>query len=169
MLILHNVSRAADMPVDRPNRLRVDSMSDAISFVMDSSDQIQELLKKAKGTLSKLFSLIFPKLDQEKILDELVNAFFIDNDNTIEVLKRHSRLYGVLLAFHLLMGYGFEADMECLTKVLSKNEDGSTVDLGLYSDLARKCACQLLKLVEDQKKQSSSKVVPSSSLQTREL
>jgi membrane-associated HD superfamily phosphohydrolase len=99
MLILHNVSRAADMPVDRPNRLRVDSMSDAISFVMDSSDQIQELLKKAKGTLSKLFSLIFPKLDQEKILDELVNAFFIDNDNTIEVLKRHSRLYGVLLAF----------------------------------------------------------------------
>jgi hypothetical protein len=78
-------------------------MSDAISFVVDSSDQIQELLKKAKRTLSKLFSLMFPKLDQEKTLEELVIAFFIDTNNTIEVLKHRSLLYGVLLVFQLLM------------------------------------------------------------------
>ena len=87
------------MPVDRTKRLRVDSMSDALSFAVDSSDQVQELLKKAKGALSRLFSLMFPKLDQEKTLEELVNAFFIDTNNTIEVLKRRSRLYGALLAF----------------------------------------------------------------------
>ena len=155
------------MPVNRTKRLRVDSMSDALSFAMDSSDQVQELLKKAKGALSRLFSLMFPKLDQEKTLEELVNAFFIDTNNTIEVLKRRSCLYGALLAFQLLMGYGFEADMERLTKALPKNEDGSTVDLGLYSEPARKCACQLLKLVEDQKKKSASKDVPSSSAQTQ--
>jgi hypothetical protein len=132
---------AADMPVDRTNRLQVESMSDAISFAIDSSDQIQELLKKAKGALSKLFLLMFPKLDQDRTLEELVDAFFIDTDNSIEVLKRRSRLYGALLAFQLLMGYGFEADMERLTKELPKNEDGSTVDLGLYSNPARKCAC----------------------------
>jgi hypothetical protein len=57
---------------------------------------------------------------------------------------------------------GFEADMERLTKALPKNEDGSTVDLGLYNDSARKCACQLLKLVEDQKKKSTPEGVPSS-------
>jgi hypothetical protein len=51
------------MPFDRTNRLRVDYMLDAISFVVDSSYQIQELLKKAKGALSKLFLLIFLKLD----------------------------------------------------------------------------------------------------------
>jgi hypothetical protein len=56
------------MPVDRTKRLRGDSMSDAISFAVDSSDQIQDLLKKTKGALSKLFSLMFPKLDQEKPL-----------------------------------------------------------------------------------------------------
>ncbi|KAM0904955.1 hypothetical protein ACQ4PT_017682 [Festuca glaucescens] len=121
----------ADMPIDRSNRLRVDSMSDAISFAVDSSDQIQELLKKAKGALSKLLLLIFLKLDQEKTLGKLVNAFFIDTDGTIEVLKHHSRLYGALLAFQLLVGYGFEADMERLTKALPRNEDGSTVNLGL--------------------------------------
>ncbi|KAM0925266.1 hypothetical protein ACQ4PT_004298 [Festuca glaucescens] len=79
---------AADMPVDRTSRLRVDSMSDTISFAVDSSDQIQRLLKKTKGALSKLLSLLFPKLDQEKTLEELVNVFFVDSNSTVEVLKR---------------------------------------------------------------------------------
>ncbi|KAM0840479.1 hypothetical protein ACQ4PT_059654 [Festuca glaucescens] len=160
---------AADMPVDRTNRLRVDSMSDALSFAMDSSGQIQELLKKTKGALSKLFLLMFPKLDQEKTLGKLVNTFFVDSNSTIGVLKRRSRLYGALLAFQLLMGYGFEADMERFTTALSKNKDGSTVDLGLFNDSARKCAGQLLKLVEDQKKKTASDAAPSSSAQTQAL
>jgi ribose 5-phosphate isomerase len=67
-MYLHTVSGAADMPVDRANRLRVDSMFDAISFAVDSSDQIQELLQKIKGALAKLFALIFLKLDQKKTL-----------------------------------------------------------------------------------------------------
>jgi hypothetical protein len=150
MFILSNALGATDMHVDCANMLQVDSMSDAISFVVDSNAQIKELLKKAKGALSKLFLLIFLKLDQEKTLGELVNDFFIDTDGTIEVLKRHSsRLYGALLTFQLLMGYGFEAKMERLTKALSRNEDGSIINLGLYSDLTRRCARQLLKLVED--------------------
>jgi hypothetical protein len=65
---LHIVLGATDMPVDRTNRLRVDSMSDAISFAVDSNDQIQELLQKIKGALAKLFALIFLKLDQKKTL-----------------------------------------------------------------------------------------------------
>jgi hypothetical protein len=60
---LHIVSAAADIPVDCTNRLQVDSMSDALSFAVDSSDQIQELLQNTKGALAKLFALIFPKLD----------------------------------------------------------------------------------------------------------
>jgi hypothetical protein len=41
-----------------------------------------------------------------------VDTFFVDADGIIEVLKRNSRLYAALLAFQLLVGHGFKADME---------------------------------------------------------
>jgi hypothetical protein len=145
----------------RTNRLQLDSMPDVISFAVDSSDQIQELLKKAKGDLSKLFSLIFPKLEQKKTLEELVDnpggtggRLLVDTNNIIEVLKHTSRPYGPLFAFQLLMVYGFEADMDRLSKAPPKNEDGSAIDLDLYNELARRYARQLLKLVEAQKKKN---------------
>jgi hypothetical protein len=43
------------MPIDRTNKLRMDSMLDALTFAAESSEQIQGLLTKAKGALSKLF------------------------------------------------------------------------------------------------------------------
>jgi hypothetical protein len=144
-------------------------MSDALSFAVDSSEQIQELLKKTKGALSKIFLLLFPKLDQDKTLGKLVNTLFIDTGSTIEVLKRHSRLYGVILAFQLLMGYGFKANLERLTKGLPMDEDGSLVDLGLFNDSVRICTGQLLKLVDDQNKKIASDAAPSSSTQTQAL
>ena len=112
---------------------------------------------------------MFPKLYQNRTLGELVNTFFVDSGSAIEVLKRRSRLYGAVLAFQLLMGYGFESDLECLTKALPKNEDGSLIHLSLFNDLARICAGQLLKLVEDQKKKTASDATPSSSTQTQAL
>jgi hypothetical protein len=62
-----------------------------------------------------------------------VDAFFVDTDDTIEVFKRTSRIYGALLAFQLLMGYGFEADMELLTKELPKDKDGAAIDPSSFS------------------------------------
>jgi hypothetical protein len=59
------------MPVDRTNKLRVDSMSDALSFAVDSSEQTQELLKKARGALSKLFLLMFPSWMRTRLLESL--------------------------------------------------------------------------------------------------
>ncbi|KAM0920169.1 hypothetical protein ACQ4PT_007692 [Festuca glaucescens] len=136
---------AADMPVDRANKLQVDSMSDAISFTVDSSEQIQALLQKTKAALAKLFALMFPKLDQKKILGELVDAFFVDTDGTVE------------------------ADMELLTTELPKDKDGTTIDLSTFSVPARKCARQLLKLVEAHKKQATAETAPSASTQTQAL
>jgi hypothetical protein len=57
---------------------------------------------------------------------------------------------------------GFEADMERLTKALPKNDDDSTVNLGIFNDSACKCANQLLKLVEDQKKKNLHPMLPRS-------
>lgn len=157
---------AADAPVDRSNRLRVDSMADAISFAVDSSEQVQKLLVKTKATLSKLYALVFPKLSQEKTLEELTEAFFVDNDDPIEVLKRTSRIYGALLAFQLLMGYGVKAKFEELSKALPKEEDGTLVDLNPFTKSARVYARQLIDLVEANKKKGAAKTAPSASGQT---
>ena len=144
-------------------------MTDAISFAVDSGEQIQELLKKTKAALSKLYALVFPKLDQEKTLGELAEAFFVDTDGTIEVLKRTSRLYGALLAFQLLMGYGVNADLEKLSKALPTSKDGSAVDLGAFTKSARKCARQLIELVEANKQKGAAETAPSASAQTQVL
>jgi hypothetical protein len=71
--------------------------------------------------------------------------------------------------FQLLMGYGFKADMELLTKALPKDKDGTTVDLSAFSRPARKCARQLLELVEVYKKQTPAETAPSASTQNQVL
>ena len=102
-------------------------------------------------------------------MGELAEAFFVNTDGTIEVLKRTSRIYGALLAFQLLMGYGVEADLEKLTKVLPTRKDGSAVDLSAFSKSARKCSRQLIELVEANKKKGAAETAPSASTQTQAL
>ena len=99
-------------------------------------------------------------------MGQLADAFSVDTDSTIELFKRTSRTYGALLAFQLLMGYGFKADMELLTKELPKDQDGLAIDLSPFSRPARKCAHQLLDLVEANK-QAAGEVAPSMSTQTQ--
>jgi hypothetical protein len=50
-LLLNDIPGTADMHVDRTNKLRVDSMSDALTFATESGKQIQDLLNKTKGAL----------------------------------------------------------------------------------------------------------------------
>jgi hypothetical protein len=109
-LFLHDIPDTADMHVDRTNKLRVDSMSDALLFATESSNQIQDLLKKTKGALLRLFLMMFPKLDQNKNLGDMADTFFVDSSDDIEVSKRRSHLYGAVLTFQLLMGYGLGSD-----------------------------------------------------------
>ena len=90
--------------------------------------------------------MIFPKATQEKTLGQLIDAFAVDTKEVIEVFKRTSRTYGALLAFQLMMGYGFKADIEEMTKELPK-KDGRFVDLSAFTASARTCARQLLELV----------------------
>jgi hypothetical protein len=72
-------------------------MSDALSFAVESSKQIQEILKKAKGALSKLFLLMFPKLDQNKTLGELANTFFVDSSGVIRLKRIYNFLCSMLV------------------------------------------------------------------------
>jgi hypothetical protein len=141
-------------------------MTDAISFAVDSSEQVQGLLAKMKAALSKLYALVFPKMSQEKTLGELTEAFFFNNSDPIEVLERTSRIYGALLSFQLMMGYGIEVEFEELSKALPKEEDGTAVDLNPFTRSARTCAHQLIDLVEASKKKGTAKTAPSTSGRT---
>jgi hypothetical protein len=89
--------------------------------------------------------------------------FAINTKEVIEVFKRTSRTYGVLLDFQLMMGHGFKANIEEMSKELPKDQDRLFVDLGDFKTPALKCARQLLELVSAKK----SSIGPSLSNQTQ--
>jgi hypothetical protein len=120
-------------------------------MTLESSKLIQALLQKNKGVMSRMHAMIFPKADQDKTLEQLIDAFAVDTKEIIEVFKCTSRTYGALLAFQLMMGHGFKADIERMCKELPKEQDGKLIDLSLYKSSARKCALQLLELVSANK------------------
>jgi phosphoenolpyruvate synthase/pyruvate phosphate dikinase len=132
-------------------------------MVLATHQLTRELLDKGKGALARMHSMIFPKVKQEKTLGQLIDAFAVDTKEVIEVFKRTSRTYGALLAFQLMMGYGFKADIEEMTKELPKEKDGRFVDLSAFTASARTCARQLLELVSSGKTSAG----PSLSTQTQ--
>ncbi|KAK1670604.1 hypothetical protein QYE76_058763 [Lolium multiflorum] len=109
---------AADLTVTRRHQLREDSTADALSLATESNVQVLSLLKKAKGALSRLYSMIFPKMKEDKTLDEMAASFLVDPSEPVEVLKHRSRLFGAVLTFQLLMGHGMGSDLEELSKAL---------------------------------------------------
>ncbi|KAK1610952.1 hypothetical protein QYE76_034625 [Lolium multiflorum] len=120
---------AANITVTRRHQLREDSTADALSLAAESNVQVLGLLQKTKGALSRLFSMIFPKMKQDKTLSEMADAFLVDPSEPVEVLKRRSRLYGAVLTFQLLMGHGMGSDLEKLSKALPVDDDNHLVDL----------------------------------------
>ncbi|KAM0900767.1 hypothetical protein ACQ4PT_020418 [Festuca glaucescens] len=157
---------AANIPADSVGKPPTDSAADAIfTFLAVDSGELVRVLQKNKVVLSRFHAMIFPKANQNKTLGQLVDTFSVDTEGIIKVFKRTSRTYGALLAFQLLMGYGFKADMESLTTELPKDQDGLAIDLSPFSASARKCARQLFDLVEANKSAAGG-AAPSLSTQT---
>ena len=132
-------------------------------MVLASHQLTQELLMKGKNVLAQIHSMIFPKINQEKTLGQMIDSFAVNTKEAIEVFKRTSRTYGAALAFQLMMGYGFKGDIEEMTKGLPKGQDGQSVDLSTFKASALTCARQLLELVSSRKSSAG----PSSSTQTQ--
>ncbi|KAK1687149.1 hypothetical protein QYE76_047997 [Lolium multiflorum] len=160
-----NLLGDADMPVDRTRMLREDSMSDGLSLATDFNNQVQGLLQKTKGALSKLFSMMFPKLSQNKTLGEMADTFFLESSEAIEVLKRNPHLFGAVLTFQLLMWHGLGSELEKLSKALPVDTNECQVSLEPFKQSAVICANQLLKLVDEEKNKAASKAPDSSSAQ----
>ncbi|KAK1696579.1 hypothetical protein QYE76_013276 [Lolium multiflorum] len=153
---------AADIPATALDKVPSNSPANGVSTVLAAHQLTRGLLDKGKGALARMHSMIFPKATQEKTLGQLIDAFAIDTKEVIEVFKRTSRTYGALLAFQLMMGYGFKADIEEMTKELPKGKDGQSIDLSTFTASARTCARQLLDLVS-----RKTSVGPSLSTQTQ--
>ncbi|KAK1685629.1 hypothetical protein QYE76_046477 [Lolium multiflorum] len=138
---------AANIPADALDRVPNNSPANAMSMTLASHQLTRELLVKGKGALARMHLMIFPKTKQDKTLGQLIDAFAVDTKEVIEVFKRTSRTYGAVLAFQLMMGYGFKGDIEEMTKELPKEQDGQLVDLSAFKASALTCARQLLELV----------------------
>ncbi|KAK1677023.1 hypothetical protein QYE76_037871 [Lolium multiflorum] len=155
--------KAADIPAETLDKLPNNSPANALSLTLESHKLVQALLQKNKGVMARMHSMVFPKVDQNKTLEQLTDAFAVDTKEVIEVFKRTSRTYGALLAFQLMMGHGFKADIEQMSKELPEEQDGRLVDLGDFKVPALRCALQLLELVSSKKSSTG----PSLSNQTQ--
>ncbi|KAK1652906.1 hypothetical protein QYE76_070711 [Lolium multiflorum] len=154
---------AANITVSRRHQLRVDSTVDALSLAAESNVQVLGLLQKTKGALSRLYSMIFPKMTQDKTLDELADAFLVDPSEPMEVLKRRSRVIGAVLTFQLLMGHGMGSELEEFSKALPVDDDNHLVDLEPFKRSAITCANRLLKLVDEARAEPVPEPAPGSS------
>ncbi|KAK1665789.1 hypothetical protein QYE76_053948 [Lolium multiflorum] len=83
---------AADLTVTRRHQLREDSVADALSLAAESNIQVLGLLKKAKGALSRLYSMIFPKMKDDKTLDDMAASFLVDPSEPVEIPSSSSRV-----------------------------------------------------------------------------
>ncbi|KAK1698732.1 hypothetical protein QYE76_015429 [Lolium multiflorum] len=82
---------AADLTVTRRHQLREDSIADALLLAAESNIQVLGLLKKAKGALSRLYSMIFPKMKEDKTLDDMAASFLVDPSEPVEIPPSSSR------------------------------------------------------------------------------
>ncbi|KAK1642521.1 hypothetical protein QYE76_060326 [Lolium multiflorum] len=87
----HASGYAADLTVTRRHQLREDSIADALSLAAESNIQVLGLLKKAKGALSRLYSMIFPKMKEDKTLDDMAASFLVDPSEPVEIPPSSSR------------------------------------------------------------------------------
>ena len=107
--------------------------------------------------------MIFPKMTQDKTLDELADAFLVDPSEPMEVLKRRSRVIGAVLTFQLLMGHGMGSELEEFSKSLPVDDDNHLVDLEPFKRSAISCANRLLKLVDEARAEPVPEPAPGSS------
>ncbi|KAK1608508.1 hypothetical protein QYE76_032181 [Lolium multiflorum] len=142
---------AADIPADALDKIPNNSPANSVSMTLATHQLTRELLDKGKGAMTRMHLMIFPKLSQNRTLGQLIDAFAVNTKEVIEVFKRTSRTYGALLAFQLMMGHGFKANIEEMSKEPPKDQDGQFIDLGIFKASAVKCACQLLDLVSSEK------------------
>src|SRR3954464_943635 len=120
------------MPVNHAEEAEVKAMEDLVAFAAEAATRMQALVEKAKEVLASMHQLVFPKLPQDKKLEEMAQAFIVGGAAKIEVQKCNFRLHGALLSFQLMLGYGLASDFEEMMQDLRKAADGTEISLGQF-------------------------------------
>ncbi|KAK1628548.1 hypothetical protein QYE76_002863 [Lolium multiflorum] len=76
---------AADILAEALGKHPNNSLANALSMTLVSHQLVQDLLQKGKGAMERMHSMIFPKIDQNKTLGQLIDAFAINTTEVIEV------------------------------------------------------------------------------------
>ncbi|KAK1670533.1 hypothetical protein QYE76_058692 [Lolium multiflorum] len=77
--------KAADIPVEVLDKLPDNSPANALSMTLASHRLTQDLLQKGKGAMTRMHSMIFPKISTDKTLGQLIDAFAVNTKEVIEV------------------------------------------------------------------------------------
>ncbi|KAK1610948.1 hypothetical protein QYE76_034621 [Lolium multiflorum] len=76
---------AADIPVDALDKVPNNSPANSVSMTLAAHQLTRELLDKGKGAMARMHSMIFPKINQDKTLGQLLDAFAVDTKEVIEI------------------------------------------------------------------------------------
>ncbi|KAK1630320.1 hypothetical protein QYE76_004635 [Lolium multiflorum] len=76
---------AADVPVVALDKIPNNSPANSVSMTLAAHQLTRELLKKGKGAMARMHSMIFPKISQDKTLGQLIDAFAVDTKEVIEI------------------------------------------------------------------------------------
>ncbi|KAK1669420.1 hypothetical protein QYE76_057579 [Lolium multiflorum] len=80
-----NEEESADISADALKKLPDNLPVDSLTLTLEYHKLIQALLQKNKGVMARMHSLIFPKVDQNKTLEQLIDTFSVDTKGVIEV------------------------------------------------------------------------------------
>ncbi|KAK1632046.1 hypothetical protein QYE76_006361 [Lolium multiflorum] len=76
---------AADIPADALDKVPNNSPTNSVSMTLAAHQLTRELLDKGKGAMARMHSMIFPKINQDKTLGQLIDAFAVDTKEVIEI------------------------------------------------------------------------------------
>ncbi|KAK1602838.1 hypothetical protein QYE76_017011 [Lolium multiflorum] len=76
---------AANIPANALDKIPNTSPANGVSMTLASHQLTRELLEKGKGAMARMHSMIFPEINQDKTLGQLIDAFAVDTKEVIEV------------------------------------------------------------------------------------
>ncbi|KAK1628534.1 hypothetical protein QYE76_002849 [Lolium multiflorum] len=79
--------KAANIPANALDKIPNNSPANGVSMTLASHQLTRELLEKGKGAMARMHSMIFPKINQDKTLGQLIDAFAVDTKEVIELEK----------------------------------------------------------------------------------
>ncbi|KAK1629856.1 hypothetical protein QYE76_004171 [Lolium multiflorum] len=76
---------AADIPADALDKFPNNSPANGVLMTLAAHQLTRELLEKGKGAMARMHSMIFPKINQDRTLGQLIDAFAVNTKEVIEV------------------------------------------------------------------------------------